>query len=330
MQIKGLPRNLIRLNHYADRHSTKDSPQTIKAQLWQKLKSEGISDQTCAEMVGISRATFFRYQREMKQSQQLKKKPGRLNRPRWGESEKQLVLQIRRNTSYGKFKIAIILKRDHDIHLSESTVGRILNCLFEKQLITRSTSAPQQRRRRKFNKYAKAWTCKEYQKIKLGERVQIDHMTVTKNGITAKHFQAWERLSRHVSANVCSNATSRSAKRFLLDLVKQAPCQIQSIQVDGGSEFMADFEKACESLNIPLIVLPPGKPQYNGGVERTNRTFREEFYNKTNLPADSIGALRNDLRKAINKHNTYRPHHALKGSTPMEYITKLSNQGGTA
>ena len=83
---------------------------------------------------------------------------------------------------------------------------------------------------------------------------------------------------------------------------------------------MAEFEAACAELVIPLIVLPPKKPEYNGGVERGNRTFREEFYNKSNLLADSLGAMRAELKKATEKYNTYRPHRALKGLTPMQYI----------
>ena len=35
---------------------------------------------------------------------------------------------------------------------------------------------------------------------------------------------------------------------------------IKSVQVDGGSEFMAAFEDACAQLKIPLIILPPRKP----------------------------------------------------------------------
>ena len=325
MQIKGLPRNLLRLNSYAERHPDIDSPEAIKVAFWEQLKSEGVSDKACADIVGISRPTFYRYRRQLKSKQSFKKKPRRINRPQWGESEKQRVLEIRRKTGYGKFKIAIILKRDYGLDLSESTVGRILKHLSEKGLITRSTSAIRQRRKRQFNRHAKAWSYKKYQEMALGERVQIDHMTVTKNGITVKHFQAWERQSRHVSAGVYARATSRSAKRFLMDLVEQAPYPIRSLQVDGGSEFMADVEQACEDLGIPLIVLPPSKPQYNGGVERTNRTLREEFYDKACLLADSIGAMRNELRDAIHRHNTYRPHHALKGQTPMEYIDSLSN-----
>ena len=69
-----------------------------------------------------------------------------------------------------------------------------------------------------------------------------------------------------------------------------------------------------------LEVLPPSKPTYNGGVERANRTFREDFYDEPEIIADSIGALRFDLKNAVAKYNTYRPHFALDGKTPMEYI----------
>jgi putative transposase len=69
-----------------------------------------------------------------------------------------------------------------------------------------------------------------------------------------------------------------------------------------------------------FIVLPPARPKYNGGVERGNRTFREEFYACRDLIADSIGAMRFDLRKAVEKYNTFRPHHALNGTPPMEYL----------
>ncbi len=100
------------------------------------------------------------------------------------------MLQIRRdNPTYGKEKIAIILKRDYGQTISQSTVGRILKYLKVKGLITRSTSTLRTKRKRVFKKHAKAWTFKDYETMNLGELVQIDHMTVTKNGITIKHFQ---------------------------------------------------------------------------------------------------------------------------------------------
>ena len=87
---------------------------------------------------------------------------------------------------------------------------------------------------------------------------------------------------------------------------------------------MAEFEDFCAQKSIELIVLPPAKPTYNGGVERGNRTFREEFYNSNRLQADSVGAIQNELAAAVKKYNTYRPHFALDGLTPIAYINSLS------
>mgnify|MGYP004221953659 CR=1 FL=1 len=52
--------------------------------------------------------------------------------------------------------------------------------------------------------------------MNLGERVQIDHMSVCKNGIKVKHFQSWERQSKHIHAHAYSNATARSAGNISL------------------------------------------------------------------------------------------------------------------
>ncbi len=56
------------------------------------------------------------------------------------------------------------------------------------------------------------------------------------------------------------------------------PFKIKAIQVDGGSEFMAQFEEACQQRRIRLFVLPPRSPKLNGSVERAQRTHTEEFY----------------------------------------------------
>ena len=143
------------------------------------------------------------------------------------------------------------------------------------------------------------------------------------HGIYVKHFQAWDRRSKYMYVRLYHNANSDNAADFLLELCKNAPFHIKSIQVDGGSEFMGKFEETCEKLNLPLFVLPPKRPTYNGGVERGNRTMREKFYNRTNIRADTISGLRLELKQALKKYNEYRPHNALKGQTPMEYINTI-------
>ena len=336
MQIKCLPKTVYRFYAWSRSQDCLDAyrreiEDSVRA--WESLRAEGVSEAKCAVFTGISRASYYRRRARLKRLSHGEippsKAPTRRNKPRWGEREKQLVLEVRRkNKTWGKAKITVVLRRDHKLSISQSTVGRILSFLNTKGLITRARSRPQKRRRNFSKGHAQPWTYKDYKDMDLGERVQIDHMTATKNGITVKHFQAWDRKSKHIHAQIYSNAKATSAKKFLKELIQVAPYPIKSVQVDGGSEFMAEFETECERLKLKLEVLPPSKPTYNGGGERANRTFREEFYDEPEVLADSIGALRFDLKNAVTKYNTYRPHFALNGQTPMEYIR--SNQENAA
>lgn len=328
MQIKYLHPNIYKLYSYARKQECLDHYRDIYKQgvaLWEKLRQEGVSIATCQAISGLSRATYYRHRKILenllKGIHPPSKKPKKLNQPRWGEAEKKWVLCIRKeNPSYGKEKISIILKRDHGQAISESTVGRILSHLKKKNLILASPSASAFKRKRVFKNHAQPWRFKNYKDMVLEERVQIDHMTVSKNNRTFKHFQAWERQSKWMEAQIYYDAKSSNAKRFLMEFIEKTPYKVSSIQVDGGSEFRAEFEKACAELNIPLIVLPPKSPTYNGGVERGNRIFREEFYSKADLSTESIEDMRAALRDAVTKYNSYRPHRALKGKTPLEYI----------
>jgi putative transposase len=66
--------------------------------------------------------------------------------------------------------------------------------------------------------------------------------------------------------------------------LRDIPFKVEAIQVDGGSEFMAEFEQACQDKAIRLYVLPPKCPQMNGAVERCNGAWRYEFYSVYDLP----------------------------------------------
>nr|WP_083906703.1 integrase core domain-containing protein [Octadecabacter arcticus] len=90
-----------------------------------------------------------------------------------------------------------------------------------------------------------------------------------------------------------------------------------------GKQTTHTNREIAEKKARSFIVLPPARPKYNGGVERGNRTFREEFYACRDLIADSISAMRFDLRKAVEKYNTFRPHHALNGTPPWSTFKTL-------
>ncbi|MDR2794272.1 MAG: integrase core domain-containing protein [Holosporaceae bacterium] len=72
-------------------------------------------------------------------------------------------------------------------------------------------------------------------------------------------------------------------------------------------------------MTFGIIILPPAKPKYNGGVERSNRTLREEFWTKDFVVTTAEDA-NSELQKYIRKYNYSRPHNCLHGMTPMVYI----------
>jgi len=120
-----------------------------------------------------------------------------------------------------------------------------------------------------------------------------------------------------------SCATAHNARCFLEVLRRELPVPLHSIQVDGGSEFMAEFEAACREAQIPLYVLPPRRPQYNGCVERANATTRYEFYARYDGPLN-LAAVNHALRTYQRHYNDYRPHQSLDLMTPNEYLAHLS------
>ncbi len=95
-----------------------------------------------------------------------------------------------------------------------------------------------------------------------------------------------------------------------------------SIQVDGGSEFRDEFEQIGQALEIPLFVLPPKKPQYNGCVERANGTTRYEFY-PFYEGSLTLSAINRELDQYQHYYNHYRPHDGVGLKTPMSYYQQL-------
>ena len=148
---------------------------------------------------------------------------------------------------------------------------------MKKLRFSRSRSALRCKRKRRFGKYAKPFQFKKYNAMTMGENVQIDHMTVTKNGVVMKHFAGIERISEHVYANVYSKANRTKMYRIKFTQFR--------------------------SMNASLS---PKKPTYNGKIEQSNRIFREEFY--ADLSENTIVEARRELMNFMRKYNTHRPH----------------------
>lgn len=331
MQVFGLSANVNCLGAYALRQEAAQREIAARHKLlgdWERLKQLRVPDADIACVTGISRATYYRRKRALATygTQGLARRsqrPKRLRQSAVPQPVRDLVLRLRhQNHTYGKAKLTILLARDHGIALSESTVGRILFNLMERGLVVRYAAATKIIRKRKFTGHARRWAYNQRPTVP-GEMIQVDHMTVNKHTLLLKHFQAWDPISKYAHAEVYRTATSTNAANFLDRLQQSLPFPVRSIQVDGGSEFMKDFEAACQTKGIPLYVLPPKRPQYNGGVERMNRTMRDDLYARKDLLANDMADFRDAVKQATHTYNHYRPHQKLDNLTPAEYVAKL-------
>ena len=206
--------------------------------------------------------------------------------------------------------------------MSQATVGRILAHLVKRRAIEPVPAMRKAARTRKWSakrRFAERLP-KSAKATRPGQIVQLDTVYVTlAPGKHVKHFTAYDPVAKWTVAKAYNRATAASAAMFLDKLLSDMPFKVEAIQVDGGSEFMAQFEDACQKRSIKLFVLPPKSPEINGAVERCNGSWRYEFYAVYDLP-NRLDQLNPLIEAFQHRYNTHRPHGALGGQTPAQYL----------
>lgn len=184
------------------------------------------------------------------------------------------------------------------------------------------------RKRRQKPRYA-ARKPRDFQATRPGDLIQVDTLQVRicPNEVRFQ-FVAVDMVSRFQAARVYRRQTSTAGADFLHYLRKKFPFQVRAIQIDGGSEFKDQFEKACQTLKLPLYVNPPRCPELNGHIERANRTAREEFYEVEDLDL-KVDRLNRQLERFAYEYNYIRPHQALGYLTPHELCCRKNNPAST-
>jgi transposase InsO family protein len=262
---------------------------------------------TCRHFA-IARQTFYRWQRRddpfnLASLEDRSSRPREVRQRTWTTAEVVAVQRLRETyPRWGEAKLAVLLLRE-GLKLSVSRVGRILSYLKSRGVLKEPLRRSLARRRQ----YA-VRKPREYQATAPGDIVQLDTMDVRPEpGVVLKQFTAVDVVSRWSVPTIASNATATLASKALDDLIARSPFPIRAIQVDGGSEFMAGFEDACQQKGILLFELPPRSPKLNGRVERANRTFQEEFYD-CSAATPTVSGFRPGLLAWEDIYNTIRPH----------------------
>lgn len=325
MQVFGLPGHIIRSARGASRLLAAQTPNIEAVRRrdalarWRNAMAQGLSSQQGAEAVGVPRSTLYRWQGR---ADPLSRRPRRVRQPQRPQGLAEAVERLRLDhPMWGKEKLGPILRKQ-GYPTSNATVGRIIGALIRRgtvqpvpALIRKVAAKAAPKKRPHAIRKPKGVTFE-----KPGDVVQIDTLSIYPlPGVSIKHFNAYDPFAKWTVARPCKRATAKNAAEFLDAVLEQMPDPLKAIQIDGGSEFMAEFEQACADKNLPLYVLPPRSPKLNGAVERCNGAWRYEFYACADLPtridkiAQMVGAFQN-------LYNHHRPHAALAGKTPAEYL----------
>ena len=322
MQVFSLPGHVIRNAEAASRILSEPSAEAARrtdlVRRWRQACRDGLSVRDAARAVDVPLSTLYRWE---KRPEPLSTRPLRVRLPELRRRTGGRVRELRKEfPAWGRGKIAAMLRREGTA-VSDATVGRAIRDLVRRGLMAAvSAFTAQSRRSRRARRPHAVRIPRAIRAENPGQAVQVDTLSVSlRPGRAVKHFTAVDFDSRWSCGMAAPDATAASAARFLDRLTGSAPFGIEAVQVDGGSEFMAEFEEACAAKGITLAVLPPKSPKQNGRVERMQATLRNEFYNVQDT-AVTVAGLNPLIDKYLSFYNGGRPHDALDAMTPDEYL----------
>jgi putative transposase len=251
MQVFGLPGHIIRNARSASRLLAAQTPDIEAARRrdalarWRKAMAQGLTSEQAAKAVGFPRSTLYRWH---KRAAPLSRRPRRLRQPRRPEGLGAAVERLRLDhPMWGKEKLGPILRKQGYV-TSNATLGRIIGALIRRgtvqpvpALIRKVAAKTAPRKRPHAIRKPKGVTFE-----KPGDVVQIDTLSIYPlPGVSIKHFNAYDPFAKWTVARPCKRATAKNAAEFLDAVLMQMPDPVKAIQIDGGSEFMAEFEQAC-------------------------------------------------------------------------------------
>jgi transposase InsO family protein len=225
---------------------------------------------------GISRNVFYRWKRRHEDEgiEGLKDRSSApLHCPTVTQPEVvEKIIHLRQHYHFGPMKIAMYLKRYHDVEISASGVWRILKRLNMNRL-------PASQR---YKRHTGRW--KRYEKQRPGHHVQIDvkfiEPIITGSGRRKRYYQytAIDDCTRLRVLRAYPRSDQKTAIQFLDYVLSRLPFQVEKIQTDNGAEFQSSFHWHVLDQGIGHIYIRPATPRLNGKVERSHRIDAEEFY----------------------------------------------------
>lgn len=265
---------------------------------------------------GISRPTFYKWLHRYEELGEAGLRDGS-SRPHRSPNETPTeivgkIMYLRRHYHFGPRKIAMYLRRYHDIEISPSGVWRILDRLDMNRL-------PASQR---YKRHTQRW--KRYEKPLPGHRVQVDVKFLGPIGAKRKkHYQftAIDDCTRIRVLRIYDRNNQKTAIQFIDYVLEKLPFRVECIQTDNGAEFQGTVHWHVLDRGIGHVYIKPSTPRLNGKVERSHRIDEEEFYRMLDgVVIDDTELFNDKLQEWEHFYNFDRPHGGLDGQTPYERL----------
>lgn len=304
-------------------HLTERAKHKLKVIDWHRANEENVS--LTARHFGYARKTIHAWLKAYRLKgpiglNERSRSPKKKRVPETSGKAVMLICKTRKQyPAWSKYKIAEVLKRDHNIEISASTVGRVMQrrgLIAKKKSVKRQKAALKPKRR-----FPQGFSISQ-----AGDMVQMDTKHIMLPG-GRKHYQftAIDVLGKQRILEAYPSPSSRNGAKFLKRCVDEFPFPIRNVQTDNGSEFLKEFEALCTQLDIPHYFIYPRKKEQNAYVERSHGSDEREFYRLGNAWQDIV-KMNEALRVWQDIWNNFRPHEALDYKTPNQYFEELKSR----
>jgi len=305
------------------------STTTLSKEAKQRLKwvdyyhAHGHNARLTCRHFGVAHRTFYRYYNRFKLQgvaglEARSQRPNKVRQPTTPRHVVDCVRKLRKaNPEMSKYKLAVILKRDHGYSLSASTVGRIIS---RYDLFFTPPVKPKGHpdRLKSIDRLRKP---KDFTATQAGDLIEVDVKHLPNMGAKRYGFVAIDVVSKQAAIHVSSTISSAQGALAWKKAVHRLGLPKAAL-TDNGSENMGAFAELLKSQPTKHYWARPRTPKDKPHVERFIGSLERECLQWGGVAIDTQDQ-QDIINQWLNKYHDYRPHQALDYLTPNEYSAKI-------
>jgi len=284
----------------------------------------GNISQTC-RYFGIPRKTFYKWKRRyspylLSSLEDHSRRPIRFRSSKIPMEHVFLVKRLRTQYPYySKYKLAVILRRDHNVILSASSVGRLIK---KHNLFFKPKYPPKKKRYASREAIERQHLPPDYAIAQPGDLIESDTKHLPFLGKKRYAFVAVDCAGKGTIIQLGTTPSSARNAALIPKAKETFPFDIRAWENDHGPENLKDFHEKLKREKIPHYFAYPYCPDDKPYVERVIGTFEREFVQQGNLVSD-IEEQQRRINVWLDEYHNFRPHQSLDYLTPNEYYLKV-------